>query len=486
MKLNKSKSNKLKHYLSSGILTTIAGIITFPVLTRILSKSDYGYYSLIQGGQLIYEAVLKCGCQLSVFRHYPDMMKGKGESKDEYLTNIFLLPLAVSFIISFVIILGIILYSLLVSQIFIFVLVIITAQSSILISYFHSYMQASGSSKSDAIVDIINKYLYLILVIPIVLYLSTDYWGVYWSICIASLVTSFIVVYINRNIFSSMKIKFNIDVFCKGLKYSFPLFLTEISAVSISYIDRFSMVYMGIEVDMIGLYSIGIGLANVLFILIWKVSYPMIFPKINELHDSDNISHSIETLSQATNLFIIFSISILTGVFLNCQDFVVILSGEDKEGASIFFFFGITILLFKILGNFLFHGLDLQKRSGIILKSELIIMFFNIILNIILIPIFGIYGAVLASFISIPFGFFYKYMKLDNNYRVVGYFDGVLKILLLLLVYIAIHYFIVLSYFDSSVSRLIVSVFLFSIIFFFGKKFWLYKLNGIFFKNSTE
>ena len=84
---------KFKHYLSASFLTTLAGIITFPVLTRILSKADYGTYSLIQGVQLIYEAIIKFGGQLSVMRFYPDMMQGDQSLKNAYLTNIFILPL---------------------------------------------------------------------------------------------------------------------------------------------------------------------------------------------------------------------------------------------------------------------------------------------------------------------------------------------------------------------------------------------------------
>ena len=124
IKLSNVGFKKLKHYLSASLLTTIAGIITFPILTRILSKADYGTYSLIQGAQLIYEAILKCGGQLSVLRFYPEMMKGDSVTKNLYLTNALILPLFFSFLISILFVIGIVLYSLFVEPQFLFILVI--------------------------------------------------------------------------------------------------------------------------------------------------------------------------------------------------------------------------------------------------------------------------------------------------------------------------------------------------------------------------
>jgi O-antigen/teichoic acid export membrane protein len=477
---NKGRLSKFKHYFSASLLTTFAGVITFPVLTRILSKSDYGIYSLIQGCQLIYEAILKGGGQLSVLRFYPEMMGGSEKLKNLYTYNIFLLPLLFSILITFLAVSLIIFYSIFVSPSYILILVAITAQTSIILSFYHSLMQASGRSKIDAISDILNKYLYLIFVIPTVIYLLSNYWGVYWSICLASLLTSIFVIYSNRDIFNSIKFEFDLTIIKRSMKYSFPLFLTEISAISMSYVDRFVMSFMDVDIELIGIYAIGMGLANVLFILIWKTIQPLVFPIINVIHDSGNVSGAIKKLSEATNFYILFVLSVLVGVMLNSRDFLIILSGYDKVDASIFFTLGLTILLFKLLGNFLFYGFELKKETGVIFRSEVILAVSNLSLNILLIPIFGMYGAVIASLVSIPLGLLYRYMKSTKEYTVSNPFDGLTGISMLLVIYYLIHEFLILGNFDSEFIRLGVSILAFLIVFFIGKKLWIKRFVKVF------
>jgi O-antigen/teichoic acid export membrane protein len=477
---DKERINKFKHYFSASLLTTLAGVITFPVLTRILSKADYGIYSLIQGVQLIYEAILKCGGQLSVLRFYPEMMRGDEKIKHVYITNIFLLPLMFSLLITSLVIVAVVIYSMYVKQSYILILVAITAQSSIILSFYHSLMQASGKSKIDAIADILNKYLYLIFVIPTVMYLLSNYWGVYWSICIASLFTSCFVIYSNREVFHCISLNIDTDVIKRSMKYSFPLFLTEISAISMSYVDRFVMGFMDVDIELIGIYAIGMGLANVFFILIWKTVQPLVFPMINDIHDGGDVSGAMLKLSEATNFYILFVLSVLVGVFLNSSDFLIILSGYDKVEASIFFSLGLTILLFKLLGNFLFYGFELKKETGVIFRSELILAVTNLSLNILLIPILGMYGAVIASLVSIPLGMLYRFFKTTEQYTVLNPFDGLFGITILLVIYYFLHQYLIAGNFDSEFIRLLMSVLVFLTVFLLGKKVWFEKFNKVF------
>ena len=247
-----------------------------------------------------------------------------------------------------------------------------------------------------------------------------------------------------------------------------------------AFVDRFVMALVGLDLAMIGIYSIGMGLANVFFILIWKTIQPLIFPRINEIHDNQSISLAVQRLGESANFYIILILAIFVGIYLNSKDFLVILSGEDKIEASIFFFFGIVILLFKLLSNFLYYGFELSKKTDVIFKSELMISLINLGLNILLIPIVGIYGAVISSLISIPCGMLYKNYKLDNKYKISGLFSGVWKVVFLLIIYGSIHILVIKPCLDSEITRLSASVLLFSIIFYFGRKAWFEKFHSVF------
>ena len=272
------KIEKIKHYFSASLLTTLAGLITFPILTRLLSKADYGIYSLIQGVQLIYEAVLKGGGQFSLLRFHSSEYLEDEESKKRFISTFLVFPLLLSSIVSFIGCISVIIYSYFFSEIYSAILVLIAAQSAIVLSYFRSYMQASGLSKYDSAIDVVYKYLYLAIVIPVVLFLSANYWGVYWAVAISTLIAACVTLWLNRSVFKYISLNIDKELFSKSLKYSIPLLLTEISVLSMSYVDRFIMAAMDIEMSEIGIYAIGFGLANVIFMLIWRIIQPSIFP----------------------------------------------------------------------------------------------------------------------------------------------------------------------------------------------------------------
>jgi len=461
---NKTGFKKIKHYMSASLLTTIAGLITFPVLTRLLSKADYGIFSLIQGGQLIYEAVLKGGGQFSIVRFYPIEFSEVKSNKTRFFSNLILIPLLLSTIITSVISICVIVYSIFYSDIYIVLLVLISAQSTIVLSYLRSYMQASSLSKYDALLDILSKYIYLLCVIPIVLFFLTNYWGVYWAIAISSLSVTCLSIYLNKDIFKYLTLRIDKNLIISSLKYSFPLLLTEISVLSISYADRFIMASMDIEMSDIGIYAIGFGLANVVFMLIWKVLQPAVLPVVNNLHDCVSLSSSVNYLSNVTNFFILIFSALSVGVALNCNEFIILLSGEDKSEAGLVFFLATLLFLIKIIEIFVFYGLHLLKKTKNIFISELLVAICNIVFNIILIPYLGIYGAMLASYLSVLLGILFKLFNLDKKYRIERMFHGYLPVVTLLSVYILVHIYVIEVYVSSPFLILLLSITIFFII----------------------
>jgi len=382
------KKGKISHYLSASVLTTIAGLISFPVLTRFLSKSDYGIYSTIQGIQLLYEAVLKGGFQFSLKRYYPvSFLSANHKNKVIFVSTLVAFPMMLTSLLSIIVcILFLLLYFILDIGELWYLLIVITAQCSCYISYFRAYSQAAGLSKVDVIIDIFHKYLYLILVIPIVVYYIGDFIGVYLSVMLSTLLSAIFLLYLNRHLFSFFS--FNIDY--KLLKstfiYSAPLMLMEISSLSISYVDRIIMGALDVDMSNVGVYSIGFGLANIIFILLWKVLHPTVLPAVNSEHDLIGAYSSIQKLREVSNILIMFFIVMSTAIALNASDFIVILCGEDKKDAFLVFIFATILYFIRIISIFIFYGYELIKNTKLVFSSELIIAFSNIIFNLILIP----------------------------------------------------------------------------------------------------
>ena len=65
------------HYSFSSLLTMVAGLISFPVLTHVLPVADYGVLSLISATLTIGVALGKTGLQHSIIRFQSEVAEGK-------------------------------------------------------------------------------------------------------------------------------------------------------------------------------------------------------------------------------------------------------------------------------------------------------------------------------------------------------------------------------------------------------------------------
>ena len=66
----------LRNYASAGILSAVVGLLSFPVLTRNLSVSEYGIVGLIASSLALFIAVGKLGVQHSVIRYFSQIKNG--------------------------------------------------------------------------------------------------------------------------------------------------------------------------------------------------------------------------------------------------------------------------------------------------------------------------------------------------------------------------------------------------------------------------
>ena len=420
MSNERSLFSSIKHYFSGNLLTTIAGFISFPILTRLLSQADYGVYSILQASQLIVEALLKMGSQFSIRRFYANEFYELSDTeKSIFVTNYAKVPILFSFFICLILSASIVVYSLIYNESYYWLLLVVLAvQTSVVLSILRSFMQASYQSKSDTILNVLQKYSYLLLVLPIVLWVSRDYVGVYIATVVSVCIVTVYSIYLNRSWLFGFAWNFDFSIIKRSLQYSLPLLLVELSALSLSYIDRIMLTYLGVSLDEVGLYSIGFGLGSVLFMLILKTLQPSILPNVVILHDKEGVGNSVIALKNSYDLLIVALSLLLVGIFANCYEFLMIMSGADKVGASYIFFAASGLYFLRIIFVFLFYGFELSKNTKSVFYTEVFIAVINIVFNLLLIPVFGIWGAVYASFLSLLIGGLFKYFWLPGIYRI--------------------------------------------------------------------
>jgi len=66
----------LRNYASAGLITALAGLISFPLMTRNLSVADYGIVGLITSSITLFIAFGKLGVQHAVIRYFSQIKNG--------------------------------------------------------------------------------------------------------------------------------------------------------------------------------------------------------------------------------------------------------------------------------------------------------------------------------------------------------------------------------------------------------------------------
>ena len=67
----------VSNYTTASVLVTLASVISFPILTRLLSVEEYGVMNLVATALALLVGIGKLGLQHSALRYYSEVRAGK-------------------------------------------------------------------------------------------------------------------------------------------------------------------------------------------------------------------------------------------------------------------------------------------------------------------------------------------------------------------------------------------------------------------------
>lgn len=207
------------------------------------------------------------------------------------------------------------------------------------------------------------------------------------------------------------------------------LTLIEIMYITIQYMDRIMIGYFLEEsLGEIAIYSMAIGLANL--VLIFPGALTGIFsPLVAELYGRKEKKEISKTLEVSTKWIVMFMIPIVLVMGLFSENLLNLFYGSTYQKGSIvlvLFAAGLFIKSIFILPSAVFAAIRRLDVEG---KAITVAAISNVLLNIFLIPLYGINGAATASFISLSLMglVIYYYSRKIINFRIP---TGVYKSLL--------------------------------------------------------
>lgn len=391
------------HYLrysSATVLIMAAGLVSFPLLTRLLDNTQYGILGYFETWVLMAVAVTKLGAQHAILRFYPF---GGGESRlRHFATNLVFLPLGVSAVLWTI---GIIAFSLFsigreIPHVAVLWCALAAIPMMVFISHVEMTLRASQRSGFLTTTKVSARWIELALALGAVVLIQRSALSVYGA-RVATMVL-LVVVYARwaRQHLHFSRDAIDLSSYRESLVYGLPLVANEIAGAALASIDRIMLKHMLDDYAAVGIYTIGYALAMQLGVLIntpfWDAFSPVLNRTYTEEGEAAVRAMKARVLVPATYA----CVGIAIGIWVAGSDVLQMLSGPDKAASGQVFAWVGTMYAAILLMDLSGYGLLLKKRTGTVMLITLLSLALNVGLNLVWIPRFGYMGAVYSTAVS--------------------------------------------------------------------------------------
>ena len=389
------------YYFIGAVVAAFVAYLTKLVLVRNLSVEDYGLFFAVLTFVLIFSVFRKLGLSQGLARFIADynVKKKHGEIKS-IITGAFLMQIIVALFMVGV---------LWISADFLAVNYFKDARSvwllrilafylplSIIFVNYKSILQGLKKSKTLAITQTTLNILILLGVItglwlglevfaPIIGYLGS--FIVFFSIFTIPLLRGF-------NYFKHKHKAFK-EENKKLIKFSLPLMITSIGALFITYFDTLMLTYYDTLAN-VGIYNI-IYPTAILITMIGSSLGVILMPVITELWTQKKKTQITQALRIINKYLLIVCLPIIITLMMFSEHIIRIFFGQEYLAGVIAFNILLVGAMFKVFAAVYNQTLIAFKESKKTMKIFLFGAILNVALNAILIPMYSLNGAAIAS-----------------------------------------------------------------------------------------
>lgn len=385
-------------YSLGSVLVMLAGVVSFPVMARLLDYTQYGLLGIFDSVLLVLAAVFKFGGQHAALRFYPH--RGGAGAMASYGANQILIPFLGSCALWAV---AMLVFAT-APQLTRYAhgtagwLALASLLPTIWISLMAALMMAQERSELNVLVNAGSRWLNVVAVLGIVYFVSRTASGVYAGrLAVEIFVAAVLGVWVWRQrIPMHWRDRDWLRLF-SGARYGVPLMANEIAVILLIAIDRLMLKGFTGSTDAVGVYSVGASLALQVSVMLHAALNISYFQVSIRQFETEGAQAVVRTKRRVLNVLVYVVVAALAGLLAVGGDAFLLLAGPTKaESVPVF----VILCLMFVAGGLIelcTSGLQLYKRSMTILALSSLAAVVNIILNVFLIPRFGVMGAVYAT-----------------------------------------------------------------------------------------
>ncbi len=387
-------------YSTANLLIMLASVVSFPILTRLLDNTQYGILGYYETWLMLAVAIAKLGAQHAILRFYP--FGGDAARLEHFATNLVLLPLVMSLTLWALVALALGGAHWLGGKNFspVFWCALLALPLLVFSSLVEMVFRASERSGLLMVTRVTWRWLELALILGAVVALQHSALAVYGGKLAAGvLMLAYYMRWVHRNLNFS-RAALDLPAMRNSLRYGLPMVANEIAGVALISIDRVMLKGMTDDFATVGIYTIGYSLALQVNVIVHAALYDAFTPVANRLYSTGGAMAVRELKGRILLPLTYAAVGIAAMLWGVGQEVLVALSGPGKAASGmVFVVVGMSYALYPLI-DISGYGLLLQKRSMAVLGATLGAAALNITLNLMLIPTYGVMGAVWATVAS--------------------------------------------------------------------------------------
>ncbi|MDI9240384.1 oligosaccharide flippase family protein [Lysobacter sp. LF1] len=392
-----------RHYLrysTANILVLLAGLVSFPLLTRLLDNTQYGILGYYETWVLMAVAVAKLGAQHSIQRFYPH--GGDEERMHAFATNLFYLPMLGSMVLwAFVGAVAIVQgYATGTGHSPVFWMALVMTPLLVYSSLVETVLRVTEQSRMVMFTRVASRWLQLALMLGAVVAIQHSATAAYGGRLLAVVAGMlFYLAWAHRHLRFARK---SVDAAAirQSFAYGMPLVATEILAVALVSIDRIMLKGLSGDFAIVGIYSVGAALAMQVHMFMNLTVFESFTPTANRVYVTEGAA-AVRALKR-TMLVPMTYAAIGVALLLWClgTDLIIALSGSGKAASGpVFELMGAQNAILPVLLVCGF-GLVLERRTKTVMLLMCGAVAINALLNWLWIPSYGVMGAAYATLVS--------------------------------------------------------------------------------------
>ena len=389
----------LTKYLPSYIVPFVIGIISIPIITRLIPPEEYGNYVLVLAAVSVLSAVGTTWLSSSSIRFFPsyELDKREGEFFSVVIKLIFVSVMSILLIALFVLFftrsfISSNLYSLLYIGILLFVT---TSVSDVFLSILMAKRKASWYSFIKIWHCVIGFIIGIILIVSF-------HWGAKGLLSGAFLSMAMALPFLYKLAIGKISFKKgNIlsPITLKIAKYGFPIVAINLTIWILMLSDRYILnFFMGSKE--VGIYSVGYTIPErtllVIAILFQTASSPISF----KIWEKEGVKASQAFLAKLTRYYLLIALPATVGLSVLSEPVMhVFASPSYFSGYQVIPIISFSLFFVGIIDRFN-NVMTYRRKTNLIMFNVLFAAILNLGLNFLFIPKYGYMAAALTTFIA--------------------------------------------------------------------------------------